>query len=372
MKPIQLFIGVLLVAQLAAADPLVFSKVQPAPELNALFDQKDNWIGADGDYSVLLTSERTLWLFSDTWVGSIRHGKRINATIVNNSIALQDGQGANASLTFIIRHDVNGKPTSFLSPEDHRGWFWLQSGVCIDKRLFIFLMQVEKTGTTNKGVFGFHQIGEWLGIVTNPFDPPLAWHVEQRRLPCESFLPEHQLTFGSAALVDGDYLYIYGTEKDVKTGNRGLGLVAARARTNEVADLSRWRYYKKGKWQTDFQEATSMADGMASECSVSFLPKLGQYVLIYTDRGLSPNIQARTASHPWGEWSGPTTVYQCPEMGRYTNIFCYAAKAHPSQGTRDQIVISYVANSYSFWQDVDDASLYWPRFIRVQMATGGK
>jgi hypothetical protein len=35
-------------------------------------------------------------------------------------------------------------------------------------------------------------------------------------------------------------------------------------------------------------------------------------------------------------------------------------------------LLGYAANSHSFWQDVDDASLYWPRFIRVQMAKGEK
>jgi hypothetical protein len=367
MKPVQLITGWLLVTQLAAADPLVFAKVQPAPEMNALFEQKDNWIGADGDYSVSLTPERTIWLFSDTWVGSIRDGKRINATIVNNSVALQDGQGANARLKFIIRHDADGKPTAFLTPEDNRGWLWLQSSVCIGKRLFVFLMQVEKTGANNNSVFAFRQIGEWLGIVTNPFDPPLAWHVEQRSLPCGRFLPGRRVTFGAATLVEGDYLYIYGTYQDVKTGNRNRQLIVTRVRTNEVADFAAWRYYVKGYWDADFLKATGIADGMADECSVSFLPEWGQYLLVYTDRGLSPKIQVRTASHPWGEWSAPTTVYQCPEMSRYTNIFCYAAKAHPSPGTSDQILISYVVNSYSLWQVVDDASLYWPRFIRVQL-----
>jgi endo-beta-N-acetylglucosaminidase D len=57
-------------------------------------------------------------------------------------------------------------------------------------------------------------------------------------------------------------------------------------------------------------------------------------------------------------------------MGRDKNIFCYAAKAHPSQGTSEEMLISYVANSFDFWQVVGDASLYWPRFIRVQLATG--
>ena len=84
-----------------------------------------------------------------------------------------------AKLQFVIRHDTNGKPIAFLTPEDKRGWFWLQSGACIEKRLFLFLTQVERTDTNS--VFGFRQVGQWLGVVTNPLDPPIAWHVVQRR-----------------------------------------------------------------------------------------------------------------------------------------------------------------------------------------------
>jgi hypothetical protein len=110
-----------------------------------------------------------------------------------------------------------------------------------------------------------------------------------------------------------------------------------------------------------------VADGMASECSVSFLPKLGRYVLVYTERGLSPKIQVRTAAKPWGEWAAATTVYRCPEMAQDKRIFCYAAKAHPELAEADELVISYVANSYDISQVVEDASLYWPRFVRVQV-----
>ena len=38
-------------------------------EWNERFQQSDGWIGGDGAYSVAVTPERTLWLFSDTWVG---------------------------------------------------------------------------------------------------------------------------------------------------------------------------------------------------------------------------------------------------------------------------------------------------------------
>jgi hypothetical protein len=351
---------------LSAAAQQSFVEARPAPEMDTLFQQTNGWIGGDGAYSVALSSERTLWLFSDTWVGDVRDGRRTNVNMVNNTLALQNGRGAKAKLHFIVRRDARGKPVAFFTPEDKHGWFWLQAGACIDKHLFLFFAQIEKTDSP--GVFGFRQTGQSLGIISNPLAPPLEWRVEQHKLPCTEFTSERHQTFGAATLVDGGYLYIYGTDEDIRPGKLERYLTVARVPTNCIADFSAWRFYAGGQWGVDYHKASRVADRMASECSVSFLPKLGRYVLVYTDRGLSPKIQVQTSRTPWVNWSAPITVYQCPEMSVDKRLFCYAAKAHPSQGTEDELMISYVVNSYDAGQVIADATLYWPRFIRVPLA----
>lgn len=350
---------------LSAAAQSPFGEGRPAPKMTALFQQTNGWIGGDGVYSVALAPQRTLWLFSDTWIGAVRDGKRTNVTMVNNTLALQEGRGANARMEFIVRHDADGKPVAFVTPEDGRGWFWLQAGARLQDRLFLFLPQFEKTGAP--GAFGFRQIGESLGIVTNPLAPPLEWRIQQHKLPCTEFSAERHRTFGSAVLVDGGYVYIYGIDEDIRGRKLERYSTVARVPTNRVADFSAWRYYAGGEWDADFRKATRIADQMATEYSVSIQRKLGQYVLVYTDRGLSPKIQVRTSPTPWGKWSDPITVYHCAEMSRDKRLFCYAAKAHPTQITDDVLMISYVVNSYDVSQVIDDASLYWPRFVRVQV-----
>jgi len=337
------------------------------PKMDALFQQRVGWIGGDGVTSVSLTKERTLWLFSDTWTGSVRNHQRTNATLVNNTLALQEGMGTNAKMQFIVRHDAGGKPTAFVTPADQQGWFWLQSGALVNQQLFIFLPQFEKTG--KGGAFGFRQVGQWIGVVTNPSAPPLDWKIEQRQLPCATFSTDEQMSFGAVSLMDGNYLYIYGTDDSKVAGKRERYLLVARVLTNEVADFSAWRYFADGKWESDWRKASHLAENLATEFSVTFLPKFDKYVLVYTERGLSPKIQARTASAPWGEWSAAQTIYHCPEMDRDKNVFSYAAKAHPSQAGSDEMVISYVVNSFNFSQVISDADLYWPRFVRVQLTT---
>jgi hypothetical protein len=362
-----LFLFVILFA-LAARAQIPFARGQPAPKLDALFQRTNGWIGGDGAYSVLLFPPgQTVWLFSDTWIGQVSDGHRTNQTMVNNTLAIQDGLDPHAKVQFIVRHDADGKPIAFLTPEDKRGWFWFHSGAFIDGRLFLFLTQMESTGAG--GAFGFRQIGESLVVVTNPLAPPLEWHIQQQKLPCFEFGPERHQTFGAACLVaSDDYLYIYGTDENIRPAKLERFLTVARVPLNCVSDVSAWRYFTGEIWEADFHHATHLADRMATECSVSFLPKLGQYILVYTDGGLSPKIQVRTSRIPWGKWSAASTVYECPEMAKDKKLFCYAAKAHPGLLPDDALTISYVVNSRDVAQVITDASLYWPRFVRIPLA----
>ena len=82
MGRLWLIVWFALISPALGAEPPVVKSAAPAPELDALFQRADGWIGADGAYSVALSPQRTLWLFSDTWVGKVRDGRRTDATIV--------------------------------------------------------------------------------------------------------------------------------------------------------------------------------------------------------------------------------------------------------------------------------------------------
>jgi hypothetical protein len=353
----------------AAARPgLSFGAAEVYSGVNALFESKEGWIGADGAYSVEMSPQRRLWLFSDTWVGLVREGKRTGATMVNNSVGLQEGPGPTSTLRFTVLKDAKGKPAAVFAPAEKRGWFWLQAGAYVDKHLFVFLSHVEKTDSTN--VFGFRQIGQSLGVVSNPEEDPRSWRYQQNKIPCSVFGLERQLTFGAAVIQDREYLYVYGTDEDIKRKTRDRFLVLARVPLDKVQDFAAWRFYDGHGWNSDFRTSSRLVDGMASECSVSYLPEPKQYVLVYTEAGLSDRILARTAPAPMGPWSVPVAIYRCPEVRRDKRIFCYAAKAHPTLSSGQELVISYVANSFDFWQVASDASIYLPRFIRVPYRVG--
>jgi len=353
--------------EVQAAPPVVES-AQAAPEIDALLQQTEGWIGADGAYSVAVSPERTLWLFSDTWVGSVREGKRTEATIVNNTVGVQ--RGSKEHLTFSMGRQADGK-AALIQPADGRGWFWLQAGEADGNRLWLFLNQIEKGN--GEGVFGFKPVGMWLGSVANAERPPEEWRVEQVKLPNVLFSEERTLVWGAAVLRVGDDLYIYGTDERRGWPFPNRQLVVAKVPLKSVSNFAEWRYFRDGAWVAEFEQPSLLAGEMGSEFSVTPFGK--GYLNVYTQLGLSPKIMARTAEKPEGPWSEPTVVYECAEMARDKKLFCYAAKAHPSLSTaaasaEGEVVVSYVVNSFDFWQVAREAELYWPRFVRVRLRVG--
>lgn len=345
--------------------PLEVVASEPWPELDRLFQREDGWIGADGAHSVALGGGRTLWLFSDTWVGSTRDGHRTDAGIVNNTVGLMRSTAAGPRLDFSIRRDGEGAPNAFLAPPDGRGWFWLQAGAVADGRLWLFLPQIERT--EDPGVFGFRSCGLWLASTADfRGDDPLAWRFELAPFPHAKFTPERERTFGCAALVHDGFLYAYGTE-DVIDTFRTRHLILARVPVGSASEPDAWRFLADGEWQADFRRASRLFDGMGSEAAVLHQRARGRFVIVYTENGLSERILARSAPQAWGPWSEPLELARCPEARRDPLLLTYAAKAHATLSSDDELAVSYVVNSLDFWQVARDASLYWPRFLRVRL-----
>ncbi len=337
---------------------------ESAPECDRLFQQTNGWTGADGDYAVTLANGRTLWLFSDTFIGEVRDGRRVHAVMIHNSAAWQDGYDpATARLQFFQGQSSDGKPDALIKPADGRGWFWLNDGAMLEGKLFLFLPQIESTG--DNSVFGFRQVATWLGEISNPLAPPPQWQVTEVKIPFTRIEPDESRSFGSAVMIKDGFVYIYGThERKESTRTMILG----RAPEHGLGDFTAWEFYTGNGWSAQASAAAGLCDGMATEYSVSWSPSRQQYVLVYTENGLSEKILARTAPQPWGPWSPATVIYRCPEARWDKQIFCYAAKAHPglTSGTNDKWLVTYAANSFDFSQIINDGRLYWPRFIRVE------
>lgn len=357
----------LLLLTLAAppAAPVVTS-AEPDAALTARFRGTDGWVGGDGAFSVALPNDRALWLFSDTWVGKVRDGKRKDVALVNNTVGVQTGRGADAKLAFHIQKDAKGKPTALFAPPDGKGWFWLFAGHSAGDRLHVFLPRFEKAA--GPAAFGFKSVDVWLGTVSNPTAAPEAWTVAHTKVPFAEYAEKRKFMFGSSVHVSGDHAYVYGYDEAPAKPFPTRKLLTARVPKDKLADFDSWRFLTDtGEWSADPKAARGVAGNLGTEFSVSYVPSLKRYALVTTEHGLSDRIVARFAPSPEGPWSDAVLLYTCPEMKKQKGVFTYAGKAHPHLAGDGELVISYATNAFELGPVINNAELYWPNFVRVKL-----
>ena len=338
-----------------------------APEWDARFQRESGWIGADGAYSVPLNGDTTVWLFSDTLVGKIKDGKRVETSMINNSIALQRGTNPPE---FFYGKTSDGKPASFITPQhsSERDYFWLAHGARTARGLDFFLHRIVtvKPGTP----FGFKQVDGWLAHVANPEASPPQWRITQTKVPFTEISTNGSLIFGGAVLRAGEFVYVFGGDSRPEAKQAGMphGMVMARAPAEGLGDFAQWQFLANGAWQKDHRKVTPLFRDVGSEFSVSWLPARKAYAAVYSE-GISGRIVVRLAPSLTGPWGSPVLVYRCPEMDWPTKAFAYAAKAHPElTSAPDELLITYAANAWDFWDLFKNPRLYWPRFVRVKVS----
>ena len=215
-------------------------------------------------------------------------------------------------------------------------------------------------------VFNFKGIGTWIAEISNPLDTPTKWKVKQSKIPFGRYNTKNDLSFGTALLQKGNYIYIYGNQSNPGQLYATRSMVVARVPSSKLTDFSQWRFYHRGSWVKDVKQATELFEDAAPEYQVSYLPALKQYVTVFTELGMSKNIQMRISPAPIGPWSPATTIYVCPEVSWNTTYFCYAAKGHTSIATApNELIVTYAVNSFDFWQMVSDSRIYFPRYLRL-------
>ncbi len=340
---------------------------QPALDLEAPFRRTSGWIGADGNYSVPLGDGRIAWLFSDTFVGTVKDGKRIDTVMINNSVGIQNA-GSSEPVQFYYGSTPDGGHSSFVIPDEGEGYFWLFDGVHTNNGLYFFLLRVKTIEVTSG--FPFETIGLSLAHVPNPEDTPDKWKIEQRRVPFCRFGKEGTISYASATMKDGGYVYMYGIDSAAREGVRVNNMIVARVPEDQYGDFGAWRFLSGGEWGTDWEHADGLFPGVATEYSVSWLPAVEQYAAIYTV-GITGIIELRLSPTPVGPWTEPVRVFECPDKHWHKEAISYAGKAHPELATApNELILTYAANSMCFDDLMNDARMYWPRFVRVRVDRG--
>lgn len=321
-----------------------------------IFNKDKSWRGADGAVSIDLENGKILWLFSDTFIDMNGTGKRENSTMINNTIAIQNGIDPLNSVVTFYRKGDSKKPRAFFEVPGET-WFWTGHGTMLNDKLVVFLLEEKSTNTG----LGFETVGWWIAVVENPYDSPELWKVKYTKGP-DSF---GIIVGSSAVLKDTGFVYAFGVKEP---GTHDTYLLRFHKSQLENADLSGMEWWINDMWTRNVSEITEFEKLFSgqSEFSVHFDKKLAKYIQIQTvGFGHSP-LGYRIADRLQGPWSELVTFY----MPHFKNQkeFAYTARAHPELKS-DGLLITYNVNNFDFHQLVKDESIYYPRFIKLNFET---
>jgi hypothetical protein len=348
----------------------------PDTTLDTLFDNyanhgqgEDHWTGADSTFSARLPGGRELWIFSDTFLGTITPQDTRSPVIggggttpfIHNSFVEQKGVHLST-----LYGGTAANPTSLVSAPDASHWYWAGDAIADGDVLEAIDQEYKLTGS---GAFDFAWDRNVLALYSvRDLSHPFA----VKQLPSAG-----DIAWGSWIMRDGRYTYIYGVED---LGANKYMHVARVAGDNLLAP---WRYYTAdGTWSASESESARIAEPAASDGSVHVdneysVTKMGRLYVLVTQNSqvaFSPQIDVLFSCSPTGPFTDRTPVYDTPETGPYgsyqnANVFTYNAHAHPEISAPGHLVISYNVNSLVSTDLYSNASIYRPRFIELTIGS---
>jgi hypothetical protein len=342
----------------AADDAPLSLSCRSWPAADRLFRQDARWLGGDDAHSVDLGQGRVLWLFGDTLVDPEGQSNRRQAEMIRNSIGIQTGYDPEtAGMTFFWKQ-VAAMAASFF-PESGTTWYWPGDGIRIGSRLLIFLTAVN----AGPDPLGFALTGWEAVMIDNPDESPERWQtITVKRDPVRfGVIPGT----GGILMRDG-FVYAYGCDA---TGQRAY-LTRWHEKKAAAGDLQdpQWWCGEDGGWLPEDQIQATPAvlfTDAQSEFGVYHESPLNRYVQIQTIGFGAANLGFRTAPSPQGPW-GPLTEFFSPEEKLIPGILIYATKTHPFLTGAD-LVVTYATNHLQPQRIMDDATLYVPRFLKIDI-----
>lgn len=337
----------------------------PAATFDQLVMQNGpGWTGADSTYSLLLPNGQNLWMWSDSYIGTVNPDTRLRSSSLfqaHNSLTVWD-QAANTWTTV----GYPASSTSYFKPKSSKDWFWVGDGIVIQPSPGVY--QIKQVLLEWTGFFKF--LGNSVAT--------LSWPSLSVKSIQAISLPNTSIEWGAQIFQDSDgYYYLYGI-KDPGTANKLPYLARFRSIT-QITQPSKWTYWKTStnSWvstQSDAEPLTGIP-AITGEYSVSKLStSAGSFYLMVgadTQNPPYPNWKYITTYYsctPQGPWTNRTVVYTTPETGKpgckYGNLLIYNPHAHPEFNANGQVLISYNVND-TVSSDLVCANDYIPRFIQV-------
>ena len=346
----------------ACSSPEPVDRGEQWPEAAALFRQDPRWLGGDGALTIPLGTDRTLWLFGDTFVAKTPNNVRTESEMVRSTIGVQTGlDPTRAKMEFAWRTDPDGSPASFFA-EDGERWHWPGHGVRLPNggAVVVFLMILRST--PNEGL-GFAESGWRVARIDDVDGPPTAMRVTTFDPPPST----RDAVVGCASVIEGEHGVAFAPG-DGSAHRAYLARMRIADLAANVAAPEWWTGVGSG-WGRDV-DAKPVMDDVGSECSVHWDARHSRWVHVMSQGFGATAIVTRTAPALEGPWSDAVHAFTPPES-RGEKPFVYAAKAHPelTTGNADELVVTYATNSFDFadlFTPHGAENVYWPRFVRLR------
>jgi len=314
--------------------------------------------GADGDYSVLLPDGRTVWIFGDSFLGTVkpdRSREKRTPWFIRNSMAVQEGDSLCSLYNVIDGWESSlvippGAPKGKMFSEDTL-WYWPGDGFIENGKLKVFMSLFNQAV---KGDWGFR----WQSANIATFSLP---DIKLESIDHVEYPGSNEIHWGHAVCSgDKKFTYIYGAENESKN------LYVARAPKGNI--LAPWEFYTGTEWVKDPKLSKPMLVIQGSEQFSVFKLK-NKYVLVVQEGGfMSGEICSYYSDSPYTGWKNRKVLCHAllpDDVISTKNLFGYNALAHPQFIENGELLISNCVNSFVVEDVFQDASKYRPVFQRA-------
>ncbi|MGQ9620864.1 MAG: DUF5005 domain-containing protein [Bacteroidales bacterium] len=322
-----------------------------------LFRSVTGWIAGDGDFSVPLPDNRSLWVFGDSYIdcydpqtGTVPclFQARNAAVIIENRPPFK----------LTTMYNKSGTSSFFEYGGDRNYWFWPESGFFHNDTVFIFLARIRSTG--QPGMWGFERVDSVYIAKIHLSDLETVYY--------STLTSMANIDFGCSVLSDSDgYNYIYG----IRSNGFGNDLLLARFKPDSL--YIPWQFYDGNDWITDVNRIRKIYDEFTASFSVT---KVNDKFILFTtefsvDCDQGKNIYALSSDSPTGPFTNKHIIWKVDDTLKGHWPFFYAVSAHPEYNNfRKELLITYCINGYGkcIEECVDgrmNPDFYRPRALRL-------
>jgi hypothetical protein len=334
------------------------------------FPFQDGWLGGDGDVSVTLSPSRSLWLFSDTFVGDKAQKTRSGSHMVPNTAAITtcrpDGQTA-TEYYWSDRDTAHPKP--FFESCTSRYKYWVTDAFMVGDTLYALLVKISaKTEPAPPNdIFNFQGVGYSLAKVANPqASTPDRWKIEF--LPWSCGLSDD--VWNGQVVADKTFIYLFITEKSKACHLLRLPVGQIESPKGNIEYFAIDGSWKAGTRATDMKTLWTGELGQTAE----YHPDLKEWIMVFGPGFLNNKIRIRTAPELTGPWTEEKIVYECPESTPGSAVydpdnFCYLGREHIQfyDSQNQAMLVTYDCNSTKFGKLVANMAVYSPHVIWIPL-----